>query len=124
MKTATGEFLRDFRRENHWQKTEAHRKKVLMKSRKKDLEANIVKIDTIRQDPSTNKESSHVMLKSMIVKHPRVFHESRLYTNKDLELLLRGYGISKKGKKEILADRLIQAIKENHFKTDRDNYSR
>ena len=55
---------------------------------------------------------------ALIEKHPRVFHNTRLYTNKDLELLLRAYGVHKRGKKETLADTLIVAIRANWCMTN------
>ena len=55
-----------------------------------------------------------IMLVPMIAKHPRIFprifHDTRLYTNKDITLLLQAYGVHKKVKKEILADTLVAAI--------------
>ena len=118
LKMGTGEFLRDFRREVQWQKSEAHRKKVVMSTQKKNLKSDQIKIGTIKADQSENKSTSHLLLKAMIQKHPRIFHETRLYTNKDIELLLKAYGVSKKGKKEVLADRLDQAINENECMID------
>ena len=53
------------------------------------------------------------MLVAMIAKHPRIFHDTRLYANKDITLLLQAYGVHKKGKKEILADTLVAAINTN-----------
>ena len=108
-----GQYLRDCRRDFEWKKSEAHRKKVLMKSQKKALQTDKINIDDIRADDSANKSKSHNMLVAMIAKHPRIFHDTRLYTNKDITLLLQAYGIHKKGKKEILADTLVAAISAN-----------
>ena len=112
-KMGAGQYLRDFRRDFEWKKSEAHREKVLMKSQKKALQTDKINIDDIRADDSANKSKSHNMLVAMIAKHPRVFHDTRLYTNKDITLLLQAYGIHKKGKKEILADTLVAAISAN-----------
>ena len=43
-KMGAGQYLQDFRRNFEWKKSEAHRKKVLMKPQRKALETDKVKI--------------------------------------------------------------------------------
>ena len=54
----------------------------------------------------------------MLEKYARIFHDTRLYTNKDIELLLKAYGVNKKGKKNIIANRLVEAIQTNDAMVD------
>ena len=112
-KMGAGQYLRNFRRDFQWKKKEAHRKKVLMRSQKEALLSGKVQMDSIKSDTSTNKVSSHILLLAMLEKHPRIFHETRLYTNKDPTILLKAYGVSQKGKKEVMAEALVAAIKGN-----------
>ena len=105
-----GEYLRDFRRDMKWKKTEAHRKKVLMRTEKKEMALDAVKLSDIRDDKSEGKQGSHILLKAMLQKQPDIF-TTRLYTVSDIELLLKAYGVNKKnGKKAVLAARLVEAI--------------
>ena len=53
---------------------------------KKDLKNDQIKMSDIKQDSTPGKKQTHSLLKTMPVKHPRVFHDTRLYTNKDIEL--------------------------------------
>ena len=46
----------------------------------------------------------------MQIKHPRIFHDSRVYVKKDVEILLKASGLNKKGTKSALADKLIETI--------------
>ena len=106
------EFLRSYRREKTWQKSQAHRIKIQIRTQKNDLKSDQVNMEDIRSDQSDGKIDSHNLLKAMIQKQPAIFL-TRLYSNKDIELLLKAYGINKKGKKEIIGNRLVQAIQEN-----------
>ena len=110
-KMGTGEFLRDFRREVHFEKSEAHRQKVRMRVAKKSLLADHLSIEDIKADQTPCKMKSHSALKAMVLKHPRIFHETRPYIVKDLNILLKAYGVQQKGKKALLADKLVELIK-------------
>lgn len=50
LKTAIGEFLRDFRRDFNVKKTEAHRKKVVETQKKKDLTTTKLSPESIEED--------------------------------------------------------------------------
>ncbi len=109
-KMGTGEFLRDFCREVHFEKSEAHRQKVRMRVAKKSLLADHLSIDDIRADETPGKNKSHSVLRAMVLKHPRIFHETRPYIIKDINILLKAYGGEQRGKKAILADKLVELI--------------
>ena len=110
LKMAVGEFLRDFRRDVEWKKAEAHRRKVQMKAEKKEIKADQIKMSDINNDQTPRKCRSHSQLKAMLIKYPRIFHDSRVYVKKDVEILLKAYGVNKKGTKAALADKLIETI--------------
>ena len=88
-----GEFLRDFRRDYKLQKTEAHRKKVVEKKKKKDLISSKVTMTSIRSDSSTNLKESHIRLQAMITEQPLIF-QSTVYSKDELQLLCKGYGLA------------------------------
>ena len=84
-----GEFLRDLRRDIEWKKAEAHGKSA-NENRKHEQKAEQVKIVDIK-DQTPGKKSSHTKLKAMLLKHPTIFDQSKLYVKKDIELLLWAY---------------------------------
>ncbi len=112
MKMGAGQYLRDFRRDAKWQKTEAHRVKVMQRSEKNTLKKDQVSLDEIRSDTSEGKVSSHVMLRGLVEKHPNIF-ETRIYRNDDIKVLLKAYNIKPKGKKEDMAKQFAAAIHAN-----------
>ena len=81
-----------------------------MRTEKKEQKAEQVKIVDIKDDQTPGKKSSHTKLKAMLLKHPMIFNQSRLHVKNDIELLLRAYGVSKKGTKSALADKLFEVI--------------
>lgn len=93
VKMGVGEFLRDFRRDYKLQKTEAHRKKVVEKKKKKDLISSKVTMTSIRSDSSTNLKESHIRLQAMITEQPLIF-QSTVYSKDELQLLCKGYGLA------------------------------
>ena len=111
MNMAGAQFLRNFRRDTQLQKTEAHRKKVLLKSKKQELKGGKVDIHTILNDNSNMRHTSHILLKAMIAKLPDIF-ESRVYKKDELKMLLDLYGIvyNSSSSKKILAEALKKAI--------------
>ena len=46
----------------------------------------------------------------MLLTHPTIFNQSSLSVKKDIELLLRAYGVSKKGTKSAVADKPVEVI--------------
>ncbi len=106
------EFLRSYCREKTWEKSQAHRIKIQIRTKNNDLKSLQVNMEDIKSDKSDRKIDSHNLLKAMIQEQPGIF-STRLYSIKDIELLLKAYGINKKGKKEIIGARLIQAIQDN-----------
>ena len=113
-----GEFLRDFQRDIEWKKAEAHRKKVQMRTEKKEQKAEQVKIVDIKDGQTPGKKSSHTKLRAMLLKYLTIFNQSRLYVKKDIKLLLRAYGVSKKGTKSALADKLVEVINSHEEMVD------
>ena len=111
MNMAGAQFLRNVRRDTQLQKTEAHRKKVLLKSKKQELKGGKVDIDTILNDNSNMRHTSHILLKAMIAKLPHIF-ESRVNKKDELKMLLDLYGIvyNSSSSKKILAEALKKAI--------------
>ena len=59
LKMAIGEFLHDFRRDFNVKKTEALRKKVVERQKKKDLKRTKVSPESIKEDTSGNLVNSH-----------------------------------------------------------------
>ena len=89
-----------------------------MRFQKKDLKNDQIKMCDIKQDSTPGKKQTHSLLKAVLVKHPRIFHRTRLYTNKDIELLIRAYGSSKKRNKAALVDKLVELINSNEEMVD------
>ena len=86
VKMGVGEFLRDFRRDFKLQKTEAHRKKVVERKKKKDLKSSKVTLTSIRNDTSPNLRNSHIRLQAMITEQETIF-QSAVYSKDELQLL-------------------------------------
>ena len=113
MNMAGAQFLRNFRRDMQLKKTEAHRKKVLLKTKKQELKGGKVDIDTILNDNSNMRETLHILLKAMIAKLPGIF-KSKVYKKDELKMLLDLYGIvyNSSSNKNTLAEALEKAIHE------------
>ena len=116
-KMGGGEFLRDYRRDVKWQKTESQKKSTDQVA-KGDLKNDQIKMCDIERDSTPGKKQTHSLLKTMLVKHPRILPDTRLYTNKDIELVICAYGSSKKGNKAALADKLVELINSNDEMVD------
>lgn len=92
LKMAIGEFLRDFRRDFNMKKTEAHRKKVVERQKRKDLKPSKVSPESIKEDTSANLVNSHIRLKLMIEQHDSIF-ETSVYSKEEVQLLCKAYGV-------------------------------
>ena len=92
LKMAIGEFLRDFRRDFNVKKTEAHRKKVVERQKKKDLKSSKVSLESIKEDTSANLVNSHNRLKLMIEQQDSIFVTS-VYSKEEVQLLCKAYGV-------------------------------
>ena len=116
VKMGVGEFLRQFRRDFEIQKTEAHRKKVIEKQKKKDLIASKVTLQSIRNDISVNKRNSHCHLQTMIDQHETVC-QTTLYTKSEIQSLCKAYGLvyRKNYSKAKLSAQLIPATRQSTF---------
>jgi hypothetical protein len=114
VKMGVGEFLREFRRDFQLQKTEAHRKKVVEKKKKKDLASSKVTLKSIRDDNSMNKTNSHRHLLTMI-EHQQTVFQSTVYSKSELQLLCKAYGLvfRKNDSKSTLSEKLIPAIQQS-----------
>ena len=88
-----GQFLRGFRRDFHLKKSMAHRKAVLERKEKAAEKRLKVELETIENDRSPSKRSSHIRLLAMInqVKEKGMM---RLYTKNELQKLCSAYGVS------------------------------
>ena len=91
-KMGAGQFLRDFRRDNQIQRTEAHRKRVADKAKKDDAKKSKITIQEVKEDKSEGKVVTHKQLQALCTKHPKVF-ESRLYSKNELAPFFAAYGI-------------------------------
>lgn len=113
MNMAGAQFLRDTRREMNLKKSEAHRKKILAKSKTQELKGAKVSVELVLQDTSNGRHKSHTLLQAMIVKQPAIF-QSRVYTKEELKTLLNLYGVlfSSSSDKEKLGTLLTKRIKE------------
>ena len=114
VKMGVGEFLRDFRRDFKLQKTEAHRKKVVEKKKKKDLGSSKVTLESIKGDTSTNKQHSHSRLKAMVIQQGSIF-QSTVYSKGEIQLLCKAYGVAfrRSDSKTQLSDKLVPKISES-----------
>ena len=88
VKMGVSEFWLEFRRDFRLQKTEAHRKKVVEKQKKKDLLSSKVTLESIKVENSTNKKNSHSHLLTMIDQQEVVF-QSTAYTKSEIKLLCK-----------------------------------
>ena len=87
-----GQFLRDFRRDYHIQKSSAHRKAVLQRKVKAKEKKMKVHLKQIEQDKSVRKRSSHIRLLSLVNEFG-VTGLKRQYTKKELSILCEAYGV-------------------------------
>ena len=115
-KMGAGQFLRDFRRDNQIQRTEAHRKRVAEKAKKDDAKKSKITIQEVKEDRSEGKVVTHKQLQALCTKHPKVF-ESRLYTKNELAPFFAAYGIifRSSSTKARLNDILIAEIMKHDF---------
>ena len=111
VKMGVAEYLREFRREFHRQKTEAHRKKVAERKKKSDLVSSKVTVASIKGDTSANKRSSHLRLQSMISQQGQIFQTS-VYTKGEVQMLCKAYGVSfrRSDSKAKLSEKLVPQI--------------
>ena len=111
-KMGAGQYIRDFRRDHHIMKTEAHRKRVQERKLVKERIADKVTLDAIKQDTSHKKQDSHNLLVALVTKRPDIFNTSA-YTKKELKILFEAYGerFVTKWKKEKMNDTLVLKIK-------------
>ena len=111
VKMGVGEFMRDFRRDFQLHKTEAHRKKVAEKKKKKDLVSSKVTVASIKEDSSANKQSSHQRLQAMLVQQGTIF-QSTVYTKGEVQMICKVYGVSfrQSDTKAKLSEKLVEKI--------------
>ena len=69
-------------------KSQAHQIKIQIRTQKNDLKSDQVSMEDIRTDQSDGNIDSQNLLKAMIQKQPAIF-STRIYSNKDIELLLK-----------------------------------
>ena len=103
--------MRDFRRDFQLHKTEAHRKKVAEKKKKKDLVSSKVTVASIKEDSSANKQSSHQRLQAMLVQQGTIF-QSTVYTKGEVQMICKAYGVSfrQSDTKAKLSEKLVEKI--------------
>ena len=113
MNMAGAQFLRDFRRETKLRKTEAHRKKILVRSQVQELKGAKVSVEEVLADQSERKSKSHTLLQAMLSKQPAIF-TSRVYKKEELKALLGLYGVifNSSSDKEKLSELLVKCITE------------
>jgi len=68
MNMAGAQFLRGFRRETKFRKTEAHRKKVLVRAQVQELKGAKVSVEEVLADQSERRSKSHTLLQAMLSK--------------------------------------------------------
>ena len=92
MKMGCGQFLRGFRRDFRLKKTLAHQKAVLAREEKAAEKRLKIELETMENDRSPSKRSSHVRLLALIsqVQEKGVI---RLYTKNELQKLCSAYGV-------------------------------
>ena len=91
-KMGAGQFLRDFRRDYHIQKSLAHRKSLMVRKEKLRKRQMKVHLAAIGQDRSPGKKVSHTKL-LCLVQEVKADGLVSLY-KKELQLLCKGYGIA------------------------------
>ena len=111
-KMGAGQYIRDFRRDNHIMKTEAHRKRVQERKLVKERVADKVTLETIKQDTSLDKQNAHNLVVALVTKRPDIFSTST-YTKNELKILFEAYNerFVSKWKKEKLSEILVLRIK-------------
>lgn len=115
MNMAGAQFLRDFRRETKLKKTEAHRKKILVRSQVQELKGAKVSVEEVLAEQSEREARSHTLLEAMLAKQPAIF-TSRVYKKEELKILLRFYGVAfnSSSDKDKLSELLVKCIREEH----------
>ena len=83
MNMGAKQYLRDFRRDFEWKKKEALRIKVLQRTQVKQQRERKVTVEEILSDSSPGKSDSHMKLKLLVAKDPKIF-ETRVYIQQDL----------------------------------------
>lgn len=111
-KMGAGQYIRDFRRDHHIMKTEAHRKRVQERKLVKERVADKVTLEAIKQDTSHEKQDSHNLLVALVTKRPDIFNTST-YTKKELKILFEAYEerLVTKWKKEKLNETHVLRIR-------------
>lgn len=109
-----GQFLRDFRKDYHLEKTFAHRKSVMQKKERANRRKMKVHFAQIDQDSSKGKRVSHLRLLAL-VEDLKAEGLKTLYRKKELQKLCDAYNIKylSRWNKAKLANDLFQAIVEN-----------
>ena len=92
MRMAAGQFLRDYRRDYHIQKSSAHRKAVLQRNEKAKERKMKVSLKEIEVDKSVGKRCSHIRLLALV---NEIGNKGlmRQYTKKELHTLCDAYGV-------------------------------
>lgn len=114
IKMGAGQFLRDFRRDYHLQKSLAHRKSVLVRKEKLRKKQMKVHLAVISHDRSPGKKVSHTKLLSLAQEVKEEGFVS-LYKKKELQLLCKGYAVAflSKWNKKRLASALVAEINQH-----------
>ena len=74
-------------------KTEAHRKRVAEKAKKKEMESTKITISSIQEDRSDGKAVSHAQLVALVRKNPNVF-ETTAYSENEQSGFCQMYGVT------------------------------
>ena len=109
-----GQFLRDFRRDYHVEKSCAHRKKVMQRKEATNMKKLKVDMKQIEEDVSEDKKLTHLRLGELV----RMFKAEgvrKLYQKKELQKLCDVYNIKylDRWNKSKLANDLVEAIIQN-----------
>ena len=114
LRMGAGQFLRDFRKDYHLQKTLAHRKSVMQKREKAEKKKLKVHIPQIEKDASRGKKLSHLRLRALVEKLNAEGLQA-LYQKNELQKLCDAYNVryaSRWNKKQLAKD-LSKAILQN-----------
>lgn len=114
MKTATCQFLRDFRRGYKPKKTAEHRKRELQRKQAATERNDHPKFATMLEDRSTGKQHSHQRVCVFVEKHG-IAGVKRVYNKVQLVKLCKAYGIRVRStyNKQDLAKELVELLKNN-----------
>lgn len=114
IKMGAGQFLRDFRKDYHLEKTLAHRKSIMQKKERASKRKMKVHFAQIDHDSSKGKRISHLRL-SALVGELKAEGLKTLYQKKELQKLCNAYNVRylSRWNKDKLANDLSQAIMRN-----------